>query len=136
VRQAFSAFGYRRWRTRCSWVVALALVWGMLAPRFILAEGAAGKAWVEICRGMGIELVLLDDSLAPGDEPGEEASVALDCPYCRLQASLGPPPAVGPATGPRLANGPVWRAPSRLAVPNHPPWRPTLPRAPPLMPSA
>lgn len=122
------------WRTRCAWLVALALLWGVLAPQIARAfDGGAGR-WIEVCTGLGVMQVQVpDDNAASGTNDSKKAATASDCPYCRLHTALGlalPPADIARTRTDVPRHGaPVCGDITRHALPSS--WRIAQPRAPP-----
>lgn len=121
----------RSLRRLTSWIAALAILMGALAPALSHAlASAGGKHWVEICTTQGSEWIQTGED---GTERLPATAHGLEhCPYCTLHApTLGVPPANGLVQAPaRLGHGvplAFLSAPRTLHA-----WVSAQPRAPPL----
>jgi hypothetical protein len=84
-------------RMGCVWMVALALLLGVLSPMLTPASQGDSGTWVQVCSGIGIKLVRIDDTQKDRpDGNSKSAGTMSDCPYCRLHFTLALPPAPVP----------------------------------------
>ncbi len=121
-----------RSRLRASaWLLVLAMLWGILAPRLGWAVAPADSHWVEICTGHGIQAVLVGDDGAVDNGTGGQASAADECPWCLSHFKAAPPPRDAGQMAQGAANDCVLAATGAACAPSGPAWRPALPRAPP-----
>lgn len=114
------------------WLLVLAMLWGMMAPRSGLAVAPSGSHWMEICTGHGIQSVLVDDEAGIGQSGSDgPASSDAECFRCLLHASPAPPAANNDNMVPLVDGGRAMPAAQASAIPPGPTWRKALPRAPP-----
>ena len=123
----------RRLQRFASWIATFAIVLAAVAPtvsQALVASGAMGSVWVEVCTAQGMRWVAIGDE-APADAPVEHCAGA--CAYCFTHAgSFGLVPGVEVALASRddYVSGLVARFSEPLRVSSV--WSPHQTRAPPL----
>ncbi|HVR54715.1 MAG TPA: DUF2946 family protein [Pseudorhodoferax sp.] len=118
-------------RKHCAWLMLAVLLWACLLPQLARLANAPPAPWMDVCTGMGplVVQVAADVSADAHDDAGQTVKPGA-CPFCRLHAADGAPPAAWRCVHPARTRADPPASPPAQPTPSRP-WRVDLARAPP-----